>query len=51
MIQNLIVIPWDWSLLGLVNDSDVIASTVLANAKGDDENDIELENIWGLNSL
>ena len=39
----------DWSLLGLVKDSDVLAVAALPDAdivEGDDENDIELEAGW-----
>jgi hypothetical protein len=36
----------DWSVLGLVNDSDVTAITVLPDVDGDGEDDMELEGGW-----
>ena len=36
----------DWSLLGLVKDTDVMAVTALPDVEGDGEDDIELEDRW-----
>ena len=36
----------DWSLLGLVKDTDVMAVTAPPDVEGDGEDDIELEDRW-----